>query len=1078
MTDPQEAPVSSTVLARLPRLAVPFAGLFVLSGACGLVYEVVWSRLLVQVFGVTAFAVSTVLVSYMGGLAAGAALLGRRADAARRPLRMFAMLEAGVGAYALALPWLMSGVDALQEAAFGAMPDSFLLRSVLRFVFCLALLIFPTALMGGTLPALGRGLLQRRDQVGLGVGVLYFVNTLGAALGCFFAGFLLIPGLGLRGTTLLAASFNGVVALSAFLLDRSSAAHEALGRQTTSAEPADEPLVPQTSPASWPLWVAFGSGAAALAFEVVWFRVLVLVFGSTVYSFSAMLSVFLLGLAIGAAWSGSAIDRSKAPVRVLALTQGAVALFALLGYLAVNGMPAWFLRTITSFGFDFAGMTKTKFLLSSVTLVPPALAFGATFPVAVRLAVASGRGFGARIGRVYAWNTVGAIVGSFGTGFLLLPVIGSEASLKLVVVVSLALAFGSLLAERGPLRLRWALPAGCVIVLVAAGLVLAPEWDRRRLGSGAYFEPRRYVSPEGRLDLDRAVAGYRMTTFTEGYNETIISFRSPKGKFITVNGSTTASDQFEDMFSQRMLGHLPAALHPGPVRSACVVGLGAGVTTGAIAVHDVGHLTAIELEKGVFAASQFFEKENHGVLTNPVVAIRIDDGRNFLKLTRDRFDVISSAPNFPSLTGSGALYTVEYFELCKSRLAPGGVMCQFAPMWRLLPEDLRSIVGSFCDVFPHVRVFSTGLSVVMLGREDPFPPVDFPEIERRVASPPVSKSLAGIGVRGPVELLSFYLFDEAEARRYAEGAPRNTDDFPRIEFHAPRGLFSDTVAANLADLRKVSPTLEARAERLGLSGDYASSFIALAAAYEATNDARMFLADGKPIQALEAAVPAAESGHRYARYVVAEQFERTGLRLQREDRLAAAREQFALALRYEPERLESLVGEGAAALFLGRLEEADRDLSRAVELYPEAVGALYRLGLVREAQGKTDEAEKLYRRAAELEPIQPAPHALLGRRLLDRGEAGAALDELNRAVALGEASEGALLGRVDALLALRRPREALDAARDAVQFFPASADVYEALARAAEAAGSTAEAASARMRREELLRPRPAPPGR
>ena len=218
---------------------------------------------------------------------------------------------------------------------------------------------------------------------------------------------------------------------------------------------------------------------------------------------------------------------------------------------------------------------------------------------------------------MYAWNTAGAIVGSFLTGFVLLPTIGAERTLQIIVAVALALAFGSLVLERGPLAPRFALPAGLAVVLVVAGLVFAPPWDRRLLGAGVYFEPRQHLDPRGGSNLDRVVADYRLVTYTEGYNETIISFQTAKGRFITVNGSPTASDHLEDMFSQRMLGHLPMALHPGPVRTACIVGLGAGVTAGSIAVHEPERLVAIELEKGVFTASRFFSVQNHGILENP-----------------------------------------------------------------------------------------------------------------------------------------------------------------------------------------------------------------------------------------------------------------------------------------------------------------------------------------------------------------------------------------------------------------------------------------------------------------------------
>lgn len=1027
-------------------LLLRFSLLFVLSGAAALVYQVVWSRLLATVFGVTSFAVATVLVSFMGGMALGAALLGRAADRAKRPLRMFAILEAGIGVYALLLPVLLRGMDLLWEAVWPALPGSFFLQSLIRFAACLALLLVPTVLMGGTLPALGRGLLRREESLGSGIGLLYFVNTLGAAFGTYAAGFWLLPHLGLTRTTAVAFLLNAGVALGAFVLDR-GAGEEGAAPPVEAAPPPEVPLaVP-----SWPLWVALGSGFCGLAFEIVWFRVLVLVFGSTVYSFAAMLSVFLLGIALGSLLAGRFADRARVPVRLLALTQAAVALFALLGSLAVNAMPILFLSLLREFGFDFAGMNRTKMVLSFLTILPPALAFGATFPIVVR-AAATGGGTGARIGRVYAWNTVGAILGSFLTGFVLLPSIGMEWTLKLVVAAALLLAFGSLLVEAGPLRLRWAAPMGLFLVLAATLLVLGPSWNRTLLGAGVYVEPQPFYDAEGRPAVGGVLADYTLKTFTEGYNETIISFESPKGKFITVNGSTTASDQFEDMFSQRMLGHLPMALHPGKTEKACIIGLGAGVTAGAVALYEVERLVAVELERGVFVSSRFFSEENHGVLERGNVEIVLDDGRNFLKMTDERFDVISSAPNFPSLTGSGALYSKDFFALARERLAPGGTMCQFAPVWRMRPVDVKTIVASFTDVFPHVRAFSTGLSLVLLGREVPFPPVDFEEVARRVRREEVAESLLGIGVRGPVELLSFYQMDGEELRAFAGDAPRNTDDRPRTEFFAPRALFAHTVGENLAEVARHRPSREERLARLGLPEDYASSYLALASAYDAVADAQILLGEGRGREALEVLLPVAESGQRYARYMVADHAQAQALAAQRKGNVEEALAAFETALRYEPDRLEALAGVGFLEIFRGNLDRADALLSRAVALYPRSAGALWRLGAVRLHQGKAREADEILRAAIERSPTLPEPWALLGALRLSAGDAATAFDALDRAAALGDGSEGTFTGRAEALLRLGRNEEALAAAEVAVLRFPDSAPAWRVLLAAAEAA--------------------------
>jgi spermidine synthase len=743
------------------------------------------------------------------------------------------------------------------------------------------------------------------------------------------------------------------------------------------------------------------------------------VFGSTIYSFSAMLSVFLFGLALGSIAGGWLADKVRHPARLLAWTQGGVALAALCGGLAVNAMPSVFLRTLARFGHDFDGMTATKLLLSSLVLLPAAVLFGATFPVVVKLAPAAGRGTGSRIGRVYVLNTVGAILGSFLAGFVLLPSIGMERTLVLVIVVAAALAIGSLAADPGR-RARTAIPAAVAIAAVVAAALAGPGWNRGLLGAGVYFDPQQFVDAAGRPALDNVLSDYELMTYTEGYNETIISYRSPKGRFITVNGSPTASDHFDDMFAQRMLGHLPMALCPARAKSACIVGLGAGVTAGSIAIYDLDRLTALEIETGVFVASRLFEEQNHHLLDNPKLAVLIDDGRNFLKVTDEKFDVISSAPNFPSLTGSGALFSTEFFELARARLAPGGVVCHYAPIFRIQPADVAAILGSFKDVFPHVRVFSTGLWIIVLGRMEPFPPVDVPELSRRVSDPKVAASLAEIGVRGPIELLSFYQFDEDGLSAIVDGAARNTDDQPRAEFDVPRSLFSSTVSANLEMLRAHRATREERAEKLGLSGEDRSSYIALAAAYDDATSGQIDLLAGRTEAGLAELLPVAESGSRFARVVAADYFVRRGLKMQHDGASADARRSFESALRYEPDRVEALVGVGYLDIFDGNTAEADRLLTRAVELYPRSAGAVYRLGVVRQVQGRNAEAEELYRRAIARAPRLGPARGLLGSLLLARGDAAGALEQFEIAIACGEHSAGVVEGREAALTALGR----------------------------------------------------------
>jgi tetratricopeptide (TPR) repeat protein len=319
-----------------------------------------------------------------------------------------------------------------------------------------------------------------------------------------------------------------------------------------------------------------------------------------------------------------------------------------------------------------------------------------------------------------------------------------------------------------------------------------------------------------------------------------------------------------------------------------------------------------------------------------------------------------------------------------------------------------------------------------------------------------------------MELLSFYQMDEDEVRRLTAGADRNTDDRPRTEFRAPRGVFSDTVGPNLEAIGRLRPDPEARADRLGLQAEWRASFLALTAAYQAVTDAEILLTHKRAPEAMQLLVPAAESGHRYARYLVADHALRTALTLQRENRLADARVFFSMAVRYEPDNHDALVGLGYVDLFLGEREEATRVLQDAYTRYPESGGAAYRLGLVRQMEGRVGEAETLYRRAIDLQPTLSAPHGLLGQILLQSGRTGEALMRFEEAIDRGDPTEGPWVGRVVAQTALGRRDDAIESAREAVQRFPTSPTALEALAGAATAAGRADEAREARRRKDAL----------
>jgi len=765
--------------------------LFFISGATALVFETLWMRMLALVFGATSLAQSTVLAVFMGGLALGSILGGRLADRVHSPLRAYAACEGAIGLYALGLPWLLTSFPSLSHALPSV--DSFWAVSVGRFLLASAVMLLPTTLMGATLPLLARHAVRLPEHMGraaTGVSRLFAANTFGAVAGAFSATFILLPVLGLRTTHHMAAAVDLAVAACALLLARRASAPDPLAYLADGSEPP----VPLPTTARRLAVIAFAmSGAAAMANQVLWTRALTMVIGSSIYSFTLVLLAFLLGLAGGAAAFSKRASRASNPLAWLCGLNLCIAILAGWTYLVMDDLPEWFLGLLRGSSLEPGTILMMQMGLAMAAVFPATVPMGATLPFTIRAAAANLGRLGRDVGAAYSANTVGAIVGSFMGGFLLLPVLGIRRGLAAAAITNLCLVamLGWTAARRA--RVRWLAPA--LALLTAAGFLRLPEWDLLRLSSGPF---RISVSRDDIDDDDEEEDKERpeLVFYRDGLTTTVSVEKWKEGHVALKNNGKVDASSGDDMPTQIMVGLLPVLLHPDHGQrplSVLVIGYASGVTVGSVLQAGVERVDVVELERATIEASRFFEHVNHRPLSDPRVRLTIDDGRNWLAARDERYDVIISEPSNPWITGVSNLFTVEYFRLARERLAPGGVFCSWAQLYEMSPLRIKSIYRAFSEAFPGAHVFSSedvSSDTMLIATRSGPPRLDLRVIERAFRMPKLRAELRRAHVRSPHDVAAFSMLTPDELAAFVAGVGPNTDDNLLVELRAPLDLYA------------------------------------------------------------------------------------------------------------------------------------------------------------------------------------------------------------------------------------------------------------------------------------------------
>lgn len=936
--------------------------LFLFSGATALVYQVVWTRLLTLFFGSTTLAVSTVLAVFMGGLAIGSALLGRRADRVARPVRFYGWLELAIGLLAMATPLTFTAIGQLyvlinSQAVLGFWP-----AALLRFALSALVLLPPTILMGGTLPVLAKVFLKPRAAPGVGdtarsISALYFFNTLGAVLGTLAAGLVLLQWLGIQ-ALLIAA---GLVNVGIFLYTRRMPTPPVDGSGAAAPEEMDgKPVGEAAVHARWSpralfaVLVLFFSGLAALVYEVAWTRVLTLVIGSSTYAFTLMLATFLTGIALGSAWVGRYARRREPGLGLLALCQALIGALALATSTLFGWLPDAFVALFGAVGEHYDLFLLANFLLCFLVMVPATLFMGASFPVASALVVERFGGSGERLGLLYAGNTVGAILGAFLAGFVLLPWLGIRHTLVLTVVVNLAsallLSLYLLARARNGLSLITPAFSAALILLLA---FWQPGWDRLRMTSGPYA----YAVQYQKMPIDARLARLEQLYYREGPMATVSVIREGEHVRLVVDGKTDAGN-FRDMTTQVFAGHLPLLVKPD-ARDVLIVGYASGITAGAVGRHDVERIDCVEIEPAMREASDFFAAENYRVIDDPRFRLIVDDARSHVLGAGRRYDVIISEPSNPWQAGSSRLFTREAFRNARQRLKEGGLMAQWMHLYGVDVETFRLVVRTFRSVFPHVVLWADPEfpDVIFLGSDAPIRLDPVALHDTFAGKGRVAASLARIGYPDAGSLFRAFLLDEAAVGRFAGEGPLNTDNLPLLEFRAPRSLYSATALEDNVRALLDSKSPESFPALSTRPGDAARATALLRDWGEALARRRQ-IANAKGALARAAELAPADP---QAPFLLALARMQTG-------DFEGATTAFERSIALDPALGEAHANLGALYLRAGRLDAARAALTRALDLGRDSSGLRNNLAVIHAKAGRMEEAARQARRAVELDP--------------------------------------------------------------------------------------------------------------
>lgn len=1017
---------------------------FFFSGLTGLIYEILWTRMIVKIIGGAPFAVSIILTVFMAGLGLGSYLAGRFIDRVKEPVklvRIYGLVELAIGAYGLVLPILLAALRPLYGILYNHLFSHFLPYSFVTFVGCAAVLLFPVVCMGATLPILCRFYVTSLSHLGTHAGRLYGLNTIGAAFGALLCGFWLISLLGVWGTLILAVVVNTVIGFSCILVgykarpgrDAGGGAlfHPEESRPKDAPEAAENLQYPGAETGALAIFAV--SGFCAMAYEVMWTKLLGLIVGPTTYSFTIVLVTFILGLALGSMIFGRLADRTGRAIWLLIFTQVAAALSVLGVSQILGNSQLFFAKVIFHFKDQFVLLSLVKGTILFALMILPTLCLGATFPLVGKITTRSVSRVGKSIGFAYAINTMGAVSGSFCAGFVLIPLVGKENGLSMVIGLQLLTSLivaGIVLFKSG--KAAWKLVPLAVPAL--AGLVLSihfPQWNHSLLARGKYHrfgEIEETVRTSGWLQA--LLAGPEILTRSERgelvyYGEgiggftTVQKYTGPLGdaRYVLLNSGKADASSKGDMETQTLSAHFPMLFHRDP-GTVMVLGLASGITAGEVLYYPVERLDIVDINEQVVKASDFFIPWNHNVLSDPRTNLIIQDGRAHLNLTVRKYDVIISEPSNPWMAGLASLFTRDFFALAKDRLNDDGLFVQFMHSYQMDWATFALVGRTFSQVFPNSLLAVTSPST--LGTD--YLLVGFKGKDRLIldhANRKISHARKSKNISLSDPRLLYRLIVSEDLQGLFGRGPVNTDNRPLLEFAAPRLIYHDdpTIRRNILSGKRINRGTRDIVREVTSDLDAQIEFAAFALSVHEPFENMVDLTKASPSQkarlvslvetycadnALDASVFGDEALTRRCRSAQIETIEA------RIDRL--------------PDKALSYSYLADLCIAEGLLDRAIAGYSRSVEIEPENAVAHNSLGAALGRQGWVDKAVMHFKVALRIDPGYAKAHNNIGYALMRQGELEKAIAQFRKALkidpGLAEAHKNlgsvlARLGRLD-----------------------------------------------------------------
>jgi spermidine synthase len=908
--------------------------LFLFSGVASLIYQVVWVRMLTLVFGHTIYSVSIVLSAFMAGLGLGSYLWGRTIDKTGKPLLIYGKIEILIGISAALLSVLLSNFSPIYAWLHQWLPDLLFLAVIIKAVLAFTLVLIPTLFMGATLPVMCKYFATEETKLGQQVGYLYSINTLGAAAGCLFAGYFLIGFFGVLETALVGAGINLLIGLVCIVVFKKAEPGVTCGFGLP--KPAFDRLQVDKENRLW-LVISFLCGFTALAYEVVWTRLLVFGIGSTVYSFSLMLANFLFGITVGGLLVVPFFKKKFNFRLLLTLFQFGIGLYLIFSLYQSNWILSSFIRPfrrdspIIEFWINMRHASALMFV--------PTILFGMSFPVLTYLVTKGSKDIGGSLGAVYGMNTLGGIIGSIITGYLLLPSLGSQQTLACLAMLNLLsgiLLFSTSSLFTSFVRKGVALSFSCTLFL----FVLKMPND---LLKEIFLR-----NTQGKVNLEQLIY------LDEGLTTTVAVLKDGSGgehnsKRLILNGINMSADFMSSRKYMTLLSYIPLLLIENP-KDVLVICFGTGLTAGAAGAYPgINSVDAVDISPGVFKAGKYFKERNHDVLNNPKVKRINQDGRQHLLTTSTTYDVITVEPPPPNSAGSVNLYTREYYELTKQALKPGGIVSQWIPLHSQSETNVYQSFHTFLESFPYAMAwYPANKELILIGSNQPVN-IDFQGIEERLQNPVINKTMSDIGFGTPYSFLGSIWYLKNELKRLSSGQRIISDNNPTLEFF-------------LNDARDISEDGITRITESRTSFEDTFKKIAQSSYFLSKEKKATFKKNwGSRLKA-----------------DAADAHNNLGIALRNQGNTSEAILSYKKAIELHPDLAQAHNNLGSAFMSKGNTSEAIVHYKTAIELKPDYANAHNNLGSALVNQGNTSEAILYYKKAIELKPDDVNAHYNLG----------------------------------------------------------------------------------------------------